>query len=79
MRVKTQVYDDITVDELQGELDRDFVELFGNTITDIIAARKAGIVLDMTDVGFIDSEGLERLLWARDYCNENNCQPNSKG
>ena len=74
MRVKTQVYDDITVAELQGELDGDFVELFGNTITDIIAARKAGIVLDMTDVGFIDSEGLERLLWARDYCRQNNCQ-----
>ncbi len=74
MRVKTQVYDDITVAELQGELDGDFVELFGNTITNIIAARKAGIVLDMTDVGFIDSEGLERLLWARDYCRQNNCQ-----
>ena len=28
----------------------------------------------MSCVGFIDSEGLENLLWARDYCNENNCQ-----
>ncbi len=74
MKVKTQNYNNATVVELQGELDSDFAELFQNTITDIIATHKSGIVLDMGNVGFIDSEGLERLLWARDYCNENNCQ-----
>ena len=74
MKVKTQDYNDVTVVELQGELDEDFAEMFQNTITDIVAKHKAGIVLDMSGVGFIDSEGLERLLWARDYCNENNSQ-----
>ncbi len=74
MKVKTQNYNNATVVELQGELDSDFAELFQNTITDIIATHKGGIVLDMSNIGFIDSEGLERLLWARDYCNENNCQ-----
>ena len=29
------------------------------------------IVFDMSGVGFIDSQGLEQLLWARDHCNEN--------
>lgn len=38
-----------------------------------IAPQKTGIVLDMSGVGFIDGRGLEQLLWARDYCNENNC------
>ena len=74
MKVKTQDYNDVTVVELQGELDSEFTEPFKNTITDIIAAHKTGIVLDMSGVGFIDSQGLEQLLWARDYCNENNCQ-----
>ncbi len=74
MKVKTQDYNDVTVVELQGELDEDFAEMFQNTITDIVAKHKTGIVLDMSGVGFIDSEGLERLLWARDYCNENNSQ-----
>ncbi|MHC4913431.1 MAG: STAS domain-containing protein [Planctomycetota bacterium] len=74
MRVKTQDYKDVTVVELQGELDGDFTEVLQNTITEIISARKVGIVLDMSNVGFIDSQGLEKLLWARDYCNENNCQ-----
>ena len=74
MKIKTQDYNDVTVVELQGELDGDSVELYQNTITDIVGKHQAGIVLDMSGVGFIDSEGLERLLWARDYCNENNCQ-----
>ena len=71
MRIRTQDYNDVTVVELQGELDGDFTELFQNTITEVIVKRKTGIVLDMSGVGFIDSQGLEQLLWSRDYCNEN--------
>ena len=74
MKIKTQDYNDVTVIELQGDLEADFAEPFQNTITDIIAAGKGGIVLDMSNIGFIDSAGLERLLWARDYCSENSCQ-----
>jgi len=71
MKIKAQDYNDVTVVELQGEFDGDSTELFKNTITDIIAKHKAGIVLDMSGVGFVDSQGLEQLLWSRDYCNEN--------
>lgn len=71
MKIKIQDYSNVTVIELQGELDADFTELFKNTITNIIAKNKTCIVLDMSGVGFIDSQGLEQLLWARDYCNEN--------
>ena len=74
MKIRTQAYNDVTVVELQGDLNSDFTELFENTITDIIAAHVTGIVLDMSNVGFIDSKGLEQLLWARDYCNEKKCQ-----
>ncbi len=74
MKILTQNYNDVTVVELQGELDGDFAELLRNAITEIIAKRKAGIVLDMSGVGFIDSQGLEQLLWSRDYCNENKCE-----
>jgi anti-sigma B factor antagonist len=74
MKIKTQNYNGVAVVELQGELDSDSVELFQSTITGIIATHKAGIVLDMSEVGFIDSAGLEQLLSVRDYCNENDCQ-----
>ena len=71
MKIKIQDYNDVTVVELQGELDGDVAELFQNTITNIIAKHKTYIVLDMSGVGFIDSQGLEQLLWSRDYCSEN--------
>ena len=71
MKVNIQDYGDVTVVELQGDLDGDVAELLQNTITDIIGKRKAGIVLDMSGVGFIDGRGLEQLLWSRDYCNQN--------
>ncbi len=74
MRVKTQSYNDVTVVELQGELDIDITEPLQNEITDIVAKHKVGIVLDLSDVGFIDSQGLELLLWVRDYCYRNKTQ-----
>ena len=74
MKIKTQDYNDVTVFELQGDFDSDFVELFRNTISNIISTHKVGIVLDMRGTSFVDSQGLEQLLWARDHCNENNCQ-----
>ncbi|MCK5473657.1 MAG: STAS domain-containing protein [Planctomycetes bacterium] len=74
MKIKTQDYNDVTVVELQGELDSEFAEMFQNTVMNVISADKRGIVLDMSEVSFIDSEGLEKMLWLRDYCNENNCE-----
>jgi anti-anti-sigma factor len=74
MKVKKQDYNDVTVVELQGDFDGDIIESFQSAITDIISKGKSGIVLDMSAVGFIDGEGLEQLLWARDYCNQNKCE-----
>ncbi len=74
MKIKTRDYNDVTVVELQGELDGDFAKLFQNTITDIIAKDRTAIVLDMSGVGFIDSQGLEQLLWVREYCSQSKCE-----
>ncbi len=71
MKIKVQDYNEVTVVELQGELDGDFVEMLEDTITGIIKNRRTGVVIDMSGVGFIDSHGLEQLLWCRDYCNDN--------
>jgi anti-sigma B factor antagonist len=74
MKVKTQDYNNVTVVELQGDLDSDVAEQFKNTISDVVSKHKTGLVLDMSGVGFIDSAGLEQLLWATDYCNQNKCE-----
>ena len=74
MKIRTQDYENVTVVELQGELEVESADLFHDTVTDVVGTQKTGIVLDMSNIGFIDSKGLEQLLWARDYCSENNCQ-----
>jgi anti-sigma B factor antagonist len=74
MRIKTQDYNEVTVVELQGELDGDASGQLRNTITDIVVAGKTGIVIHASGVGFIDSEGLGLLLWIKNYCGENKCQ-----
>lgn len=71
MKISTQDYNEVTVTDIQGELDGDGIGLFRSTITETVSRGRAGIVLDMSRVGFIDGEGLEQLLWARDYCNDN--------
>lgn len=71
MKIKAQDYNDVTVIELQGDFDSDVTEMFQKTINDTISEGKTGIVIDMCGIGFIDSQGLEQLLWARDYCNLN--------
>ena len=71
MKIKTQDYNDVTVVELQGELDSDDAELLKKTVEDVISQNKMNIVLDMSGVGFIDSRGLSILLWVRDYCIQN--------
>jgi len=74
MKINTQDYNEVTVVTLQGELDGEVTERLRKNITDIVARNKSGIVLDMSEVGFIDSKGLEELLWVRDYSSENNCE-----
>jgi anti-sigma B factor antagonist len=74
MKIKIQDYNNVAVVELQGELDVDSVELLQKTITDIIAAHKTGVVLDMSDLEFIGSAGLGQLLRVRECCDKNKCQ-----
>jgi anti-sigma B factor antagonist len=74
MKIDVQNYNDVAVLQMQGELDSDSVELLGNAIAGIIDARKTGIVLDMSDLEFIDSTGLGELLRTREMCSQNNCQ-----
>jgi anti-sigma B factor antagonist len=74
MKIETQNYNNVTVVTLQGEYTADAAKPFQDTIASIIADGAAGIVLDMSEVQFIDSSSLEQMLWLRDYCKENNRQ-----
>ena len=74
MRINTQNYNNVTVIELEGEIDGDLAELLKDTVAETLSQQRTGIVLNMNDVSFIDGQGLELLLWVRDYCRENRTQ-----
>jgi anti-anti-sigma factor len=74
MKISSQDYNDVTVVELQGDVDGDLAEVLKNIITSTIARSRTCIVLDMCNVAFIDSQGLEVLIWVRDYCKQNKTQ-----
>ncbi len=68
MKIKRQDYGNVTVFELQGELDGDLAEVLKDSLLSITNDDKVGIVFDMSNVSFITSEGLEQLLWIHDRC-----------
>jgi len=74
MKIKTQNYSNVIVLDLQGELDGDLADLLKDTVAETLSERPAGLVLNMSDVSFIDGQGLELMLWIRDYCRENKTQ-----
>ena len=74
MKIKTQNFNEKAVVELKGEFTQEFIKALQEATTTVITEGAIGIILDMTEVRFIDSAGLEHLLWLRDYCNENKRQ-----
>jgi stage II sporulation protein AA (anti-sigma F factor antagonist) len=74
MKIHTQNYNDVTVIELQGEVDTDLVDPVKDTIAETVGADRTRIVLDMSNISSIDSQGLELLLWVRQYCRQNKTQ-----
>ncbi len=71
VKIETQDYNDVTVVSLQGEFSAESNKAFQDLITSVVASGAVGIVLDMSEVVFIDSPSLEQLLWLCDYCQEN--------
>ncbi len=74
MKINHQDYNDVTVMELHGEFVEEYCKVFQSTASELIKKQLSGIVLDMSKMPFIDSSGLEMLLWLRDYCHENKSQ-----
>ena len=74
MKINTQNYSDVTVLELQGEFDADLAEPLKDTVAEAMAAGRKRVVMDMSNVSGIDSQGLELLLWVRQSCRQSRTQ-----
>ncbi len=68
MTVEVQRNGNVIVVQLAGELSKEACGQLQTTISSALSEDRAALVLDMSQVGFIDSKGLELLLWTRDTC-----------
>lgn len=72
MKFEVQEYEHVKVVDINGELTGEHVDTIKDLASTLVNNEVRGVVLDMNNVGFIDSKALETLLWFRDYCNEKN-------
>ena len=74
MKINLQDYNDVTVIELNDQFAKAPADSFDDLIKQAVESRKTGIVIDLTNVNYIDSEGLEKLIWARNFSNNSRSQ-----
>ena len=71
MKISCEDYDQISVMSIKGELNADEVERFHKTAQERLAGEQVrDFVLDCEQMEFIDSQGIEALLWLQDQCAE---------
>ena len=70
MKITCQHHGQQAILTLRGELTIDEVDQFRKAMLDHMDDKTNDFVLDMSHVPFIDSQGLESLLWLQDQCLE---------
>ncbi len=70
MNIRCEDYDHVTVIGLTGELTADTVESLRANLSQRLEQKVRFFVLDLEQVTFIDSKGLETLLWIQEQCDE---------
>lgn len=71
MKITCQHHEQYTVFTLRGELTADEADEFRKSALEQMDHKTHDFVLDMSQVQFVDSKGLEALLWLQDQCIEN--------
>lgn len=71
MKLACEDYDQLSVMSLSGELTTESTEPFQSTAKERIARNTRDFVLDLAGVEFIDSKGLEAMLWLQETVGEN--------
>jgi anti-anti-sigma factor len=71
MSIRCEDYDHVTVVGLGGEFNADASEPFRKQIDERLQRKVRFFVIDLEQTTFIDSKGLESLLWVQQQCDEN--------
>jgi anti-anti-sigma factor len=74
MKIKKQEYKNVVVVELHGEFMAEHCKAFEDEMTELMQKGLPGIVIDVSKMPFIDSKGLEQLLWLKEKCYDQRSQ-----
>ena len=70
MKLTCEDQDQLTVMSLRGDLTADQATEFRRVSDEKLAAKVRDFVLDVSAMEFVDSKGLETLLWLQEQCGE---------
>lgn len=70
MKLTTENYDHVSVFAIRGDLTADDVDIFRSAAQKRLDEDARDFVLDLAQMEFIDSQGLETLLWLQETCGE---------
>ncbi|QNN24607.1 STAS domain-containing protein [Planctomycetales bacterium ZRK34] len=70
MKLSHEQFDQITVVRLAGELTADDTEPLRRVVNDRLADQTRDFVIDLAETDFVDSRGIETLLWAQEQAGE---------
>jgi anti-anti-sigma factor len=71
MNIRCEDYDHVTVVGLSGEFTADTTDNFKKQIDERLERKVRFFVVDLEQTTFMDSKGLESLLWLQEQCDEN--------
>ncbi|MCX5661753.1 MAG: STAS domain-containing protein [Planctomycetota bacterium] len=70
MKISHEEFDQTSVISLKGEFVADQAEAFKRLVLERLSAQTRDIVLELSETEFIDSKGLESVLWLQEQCAE---------
>ena len=70
MKLTHENYDQLTVMVLHGEMTADQIDAFRKLAMERLEAQVRDFVLEISGVEFIDSKGLETVLWLQEQAGE---------
>jgi len=70
MNVRCEDYDHVTVVTVIGEFNADATEGFRKQIDERLERKVRFFVIDLQQTNFVDSKGLESLIWVQEQCDE---------
>lgn len=70
MKLTCEDYDELTVMRVRGDLTAEGVDDFKRQARERMEARTRDFVIDASGLDFVDSEGLDSLLWLQEQTSE---------